>query len=333
MKKLLFSIAAVCGVLILAEAVCRFASPDSADAPAYMRFTNPHRRQSGFIPDDALFWKLKPDNPVWEVNSKGFRGPEIPDKKADDEFRVICAGDSCTFGLGAGGVPYEQTYPALVGKGLFPAIQAKSSENPLAKKHYNSFRALNFGCPGYTSYQGLKLLESGIEWAKPDVIVAYFGINDGFEAVGYADKDQRPVELADNPVKSLLLKSSLYSSFTRMILRSKQRANGGTPVERVSMEDYHKNLGAIAELAKKHGAKAYFIAPPYLEADGSLNCETQRIHEPVIDVMPNLKEAAARGGPVIFPAPDNVHPTPAGHEAIAKAIVTRLADEIKREKH
>ncbi len=325
MKKLFFIFTAVIGIFLTAEIACRIALPKEAAGPAYMRFSNPHRQQSGFIPDDELFWKLKPDNPMWKVNAAGFRGPELPKEKEKGEYRVICLGDSCTFGLGAGGVDYDQTYPAIVGKSLYPSVLEKALVNDYPAKSYNSFRAVNLGCPGYTSYQGMKLLKKRIKNMKPDVVIAYFGINDGFEAVGYADKDQRPVDLGSDALD----KSALYSYLTRLIVGAKQQVKSGRPLERVSLPDYHANLDEIAKISEKNGAKAYFIAPPYLEANGGLKCEEHRIHEPAIDIMPKLKKTADAGDPVIFPAPDNVHPMPAGHAAIARAIVDRLIQDME----
>ncbi len=46
------------------------------------------------------------------TNSQGFRGPEVGDKQG---FRVVCLGDSVTFGWG---VPYAQSYPARLAEAL-----------------------------------------------------------------------------------------------------------------------------------------------------------------------------------------------------------------------
>jgi lysophospholipase L1-like esterase len=323
MKKLLFILAAAVTIFIAAELACRFALPEIAKAPPYMRFSNPHRQQSGFVPDDKLFWKLKANNPIWQVNASGFRGPDLAGENSKEEIRILCLGDSCTFGLGAGGVPYEQTYPALLGE-TPPDLHGASNTSL-------RFRGVNFGCPGYTSYQGLLLLRQRIAAIKPDIVIAYFGINDGFDAFGYSDKDQRAAQFSTGLFGSMLNKSALYSSLTRLIIGVKQHAKTTPPmarIERVNIEDYHANLDDIAQTAKKFGAKAYFIAPPYLETDGSLNCEIHRVHEPSIDVMPELRRAVAAGGQVLFPAPDNVHPTPAGHASIARAITKRLARDM-----
>ncbi len=45
-----------------------------------------------------LGWALNPGH--GDVGAHGWRGPSIPRKKADGHFRIVCAGDSTTFGDG-----------------------------------------------------------------------------------------------------------------------------------------------------------------------------------------------------------------------------------------
>ncbi|MCZ7586274.1 MAG: SGNH/GDSL hydrolase family protein [Deltaproteobacteria bacterium] len=313
MKRRLFAAAAVVLVLFAAEAVCRLLLPGVADTALYMRFSNPHREQSGFIPDDNLFWRLAPNNDEWQVNALGYRGPAVPEKKPAGEFRIVALGDSCTFGLGEGGVPYEDTYPSVL--------------EDLLKNNAKGLRvrALNFGCPGYTSFQGKRLLASEALRFQPDVVTAYFGINDGFEAVGFTDAEQRPVDLNAAPLKNILRHSALYTALTRGVVGARrEHAPGGEGfLERVPIDEYHRNLDEIARLAASAGAPTYFIPPVYL-GDAEPGREDHRIHRPVIDIFPEIQAAHRRGVSVIFGGDDRVHPTPAGHAIIAKAIADRL---------
>ncbi|MCB9478053.1 MAG: SGNH/GDSL hydrolase family protein [Deltaproteobacteria bacterium] len=315
-------------MLVIAEAAVRVAAPEAAGDRVYMHFNNPHREQSGFVPDDVLFWKLRPSHeipkgagvdPAWGVNESGFRGPDAPVEKPEGQFRIVTLGDSCTFGLGAPGPSYDETYSARLQKYLQWAWPKKN------------VRVLNFGCPGYTSYQGKILLRQKAIKYDPDIVVAYFGINDGFEAVGFADKDQRPAAGSIDEVRSMqgvLAQSALYRLLRRGVLETRRQSSTapGTngPIERVSIDDYHANLDEIATIAREAGATVYFVAPPYLELNGSLNQETHRRHEPAVDIMPFLRAETAKGRSVIFPNPDNVHPTPAGHDAIARALALRI---------
>lgn len=317
MKKAAFAILAVTLVFALAETAARLAGIGDG-TPAFMRFTNPHREQSGFVPDDHLFWRLRENNVSWEVNASGFRGPDAPRDKPAGQFRVVTLGDSCTFGLGTPGVRYEDTWSARLEQLL------------RAAKPGRDIRVLNFGCPGYSSFQGMRLLESRAAAYAPDLVIAYFGINDGFDAIGFADKDQRPVDApALGPVRGALAKSALYAWLRGGLVSARRNTASGTPLERVAIDDYHANLDSMAALAGRIGAKIRFIAPPYLEeSDGSLRIETNRRHEPAIDVFPEMSAAAARGEAVIFPSPDNVHPTPVGHAAIARAIAAVVLPEL-----
>lgn len=315
MKKAVFVAVAMLAVFAALEIAARVLGP--ADAPLYMRFTNPHREQSSFIPDDHLFWKLRPDNPSWEVNASGFRGPDAPREKPAGEFRVAVLGDSCTFGLGTPGLSYDETYAAR--------LQALLA----AARPDRAVRVLNFGVPGYSSFQGMRLLSAKVLAYRPDVVVAYFGINDGFDAVGFADRDQRGVDgAAAGALRGTLGRSALYRALGRAVVRARQSAADapGAPLERVSLADYHANLDAMKAAAEAAGARVYFIAPPYLEEkDGSLRVEDFRRHEPAVDVFGQMKKRADAGETVVFPHPDNVHPTAAGHAAIAAALAERLA--------
>lgn len=72
-------------------------------------------------------------NPVWEVslNSQGFRDVEFPRVKPSSVFRIICIGDSWTFGANVG---QNEAYPQRLGTLL-------GQEFPEA-----DFEVLNLGC-------------------------------------------------------------------------------------------------------------------------------------------------------------------------------------------
>src|SRR5207253_2605591 len=61
-----------------------------------------------YEPDPVLYWKLKPNQDCYtkvdrkpvHINSLGTRGPEFAPAKPPDVIRVLCLGDSRTFGWG-----------------------------------------------------------------------------------------------------------------------------------------------------------------------------------------------------------------------------------------
>src|SRR5207253_80172 len=83
------------------------------------------------------------ENPVWEVthNSEGFRDREFADSNPASGFRIVCLGDSWTWG---NNVNEAQSYPRRLAALLKEALPNRQIE------------VLNLGVPGYSSYQGLK---------------------------------------------------------------------------------------------------------------------------------------------------------------------------------
>src|SRR5438477_8533468 len=61
-----------------------------------------------YEPDPALYWKLKPGQDCYtkvghkpvHINSHGTRGPEFQTAKPPNTLRILCLGDSRTFGWG-----------------------------------------------------------------------------------------------------------------------------------------------------------------------------------------------------------------------------------------
>lgn len=126
--------------------------------------------------DPTLFWRLRDelrDFPVrgrMERNEIDFTvGTErglrrVPGADASgssgETFDILALGDSCTFGLG---VDDAETWPSQL-QDLLGDIE--------------SARVTNAGVPGYTAYQGRRLLETRGDELKPDLVVATFGFND-----------------------------------------------------------------------------------------------------------------------------------------------------------
>jgi hypothetical protein len=130
----------------------------------------------------ALLRRFRPGlPPAWRsnriydmsLNSDGFRDIEFPRTKSPSTFRILCLGDSWTFGASVG---QDQTYPRR--------LQARlRREFPTG-----NFEVLNLGVLGYSSLQGLQLLKQRGLGLEPDFIVIGFATND-MAVVGWRDKD------------------------------------------------------------------------------------------------------------------------------------------------
>ena len=88
---------------------------------------------------------------------------EIRKQKPSSVFRIICLGDSWTFGWNVGST---QSYPRQL-----QALLRR--EFPEA-----NFEVFNLGVGGYSSFHGLRLLETRVLDLNPDVVVIGFAMNE-----------------------------------------------------------------------------------------------------------------------------------------------------------
>ena len=204
-------------------------------------------------------------NPVWEIslNADGFRDAEAPEGNKPSAFRIVCLGDSWTFGMNVGP---EQAYPQRL-RALLKA------EFPRA-----DFEVFNRGVLGYSSYQGLELMRRSLLDLNPDVVVIGFAMNDA-KIVGYSDRDaaayQKSPALRDR-IGRVLEKSETYKLLTYLALLSKyehrsigdyikaEADSAGEPEgekdseqhaswtrwARVPPRDYEKNILEMIQLAR-----------------------------------------------------------------------------------
>ncbi|MEE9563755.1 MAG: SGNH/GDSL hydrolase family protein, partial [Nitrosopumilaceae archaeon] len=98
------------------------------------------------------------------INSHGFRGPEIFIEKPDDTYRIFVVGGSTTFSIRA--LSDQHTIPGY--------LQQKFDETGLDKK----IEVINAGIDAVTSTDELQLVKSKIVNYKPDLIIIYDGHND-----------------------------------------------------------------------------------------------------------------------------------------------------------
>jgi lysophospholipase L1-like esterase len=219
-------------------------------------------------------------NPVWEIslNSEGFRNGEFPKEKPPSAFRIICLGDSWTFGANVG---QEEAYPQRLGALLrqeFPAAH---------------FEVFNLGVLGYSSYQGLELLRRKAIEMAPDLLVIAFAMNDSSPA-GFRDKDVARQHIAlSERIGYLLEKIEGYKllRYVALVLKDKPKsigdrlkavadsdreARGNVDYEereswtRVSPRDYKKNIREMIDLARRRDADAILLYSQLSEDAGEV---------------------------------------------------------------
>ena len=298
-------------------------------APRYL-FLSPaarfaHTDESATEPDEDLFWRLRPGltsiggTPI--VYGTGFRSDFDPEPTPDVR-RVVCIGDSSTFGLQ---VQEHETWTAVTEVML--AAEGERAE------------VLNLGVPGYTSHQGLVLLRTQAPALRPDVVVCAFGaFNDWIPARGRTDAEQaagggppalRVVQAltwllgSEQPSDSFMLRSTLATIDTRAYVGPR----------RVDTDVFAENLDEMIELSREVGSEVVLLAsplPPETLARNPIATEYAEVvrrvgrsmNVPVVDGW-TLFAAAGEGGQPLFA--DFCHPSPRGHAILGSALARTLA--------
>jgi len=282
--------------------------------------------------DSELFWRIRPNQTikgkffvegVYKINSRGYREREFSAEKNPDVTRIICLGNSCTFGWK---VNLELTYPKILEKLL--------NQNLTKPK----FEVINAGMTGYSTFQGLRFLKREILGFHPDIIIFSYGWNDMCPSER-EDKDQKfPPQWILN-LDDFLSRSRFYSflKFEIMnLLKSKQPQDEKKLVYRVSIKDYQENLKELAKIAQGSGIKVFFLSLPVSSAkvflgpgktskphiankyyNKALRETTSEIGVPLIDVALLFED---RGDLYDNGREEFIHYNARGHQVIADVI-------------
>jgi hypothetical protein len=140
--------------------------------------------------DPRLGFELVPNSRRGRIriNTRGFRGQDVPDRPPAGVVRVAVVGDSETFGAA---LPEESTLPGCLASALNAARPG-------------GYEVLNLGVPGYNTLQELRVVDAKLPRLHPDVVVLYYVLND-------PELTPRAVLLHGGPLRSSHL--GLFASF------------------------------------------------------------------------------------------------------------------------
>ncbi len=340
-RKFLFAAVIAAAVLAGLEIGLRLAGFTFQRSLSYMQFNfpRPNELYQVFEPDPDLLWRMRPGFDFGEgfepLNQEGFRGPEFKAQKEAGSLRIACIGDSVTFGRP------DAAYPALLA-------------DTLAKRLGRPVEAMNFGVPGYSSWQGMKLLPRVLAAYHPDLVIIMFGWNDHWLAKGFADQDQIVSHSAAAGLLAPLRALRTYQLLNRIVARLRAVVAPPPFTLRVAPDDYRANLGKMISDCRAAHARAIIAVAPDAITPGqapefmtSLDfirapADLERLHEQYNDIA----RGAARqsGAPVadldllfssrdvtsLFedPKKDVIHPNPKGYALIAGAIAEAVEEQI-----
>ncbi len=222
-----------------------------------------------FRPHPVLFWTLRPHldtvraiggRRFWvRTNSLGLRDEEIPSRRPVNQYRILCLGDSITYGHG---VERAHTYEYLLQEMLYAAFPGRD------------IRVINGGCPGYSSFQGQELFKRLDPIIQPDLlIIAYLYADAVMEED--ADRERIVKSPAARALKNLLYQSEAYLFLRSYISHRIEGRSPGAPPSgsfslnsaRVSQEDYQRILTGMVKTLQARGGQAVLVNLPKSRSD------------------------------------------------------------------
>jgi lysophospholipase L1-like esterase len=334
-------------LLLSIEAVTRFTRPYLSSLDLFV--TTPQQRiqvaneqQSGiFEGDPLLLWRLKPNlnRVVWDytvlsTNAQSFRADYPIVAKPAGTFRIVCLGDSVTFGYRVPPVWPEKPNDYHPDWLPFPMLLEKE----LRKANPNrAIEVFPMAVPGYTSHQGFAWLRRDIDLLNPDMVIASFGWNDA-SASDIPDRDSITTGWVSFANRWLIDHSQAFAYVTRWFHSRKQSAKGAPkPVARVGQMDYVDNFTSIVNLARDHGASVIVIGAPYRDSKTNppeaqlmtqyrlaLKSAMQQSQTPYLEIL-ELTEAAGDVNQGWFG--ELIHPNHLGHRLMTSELLKFMAQQ------
>ena len=271
---------------------------------------------SVYDPAGDLHGDFGPDGRViYRINSLGMRGDAVVSPKPPNTFRVICLGDSITFGEG---VHEEMTYPNLL-----QGILAK--EFPTM-----TVEVINAGVQAYDVREAAALFFARCRALEPDVVTLGMFLNDAMEfpeTIRLNDERNRDVELG-----ALARVSRVWEIIERnrrsAALQDEYFDSIRTSFDSDKWTSDLKLLRTLAEAGHVDQFRFVVVLFPMLwELDGVYPFED--VHERLHDAWPDVVDLldTYRGIPAesLWVHPTDHHPNAKAHrlaaERIAKAIL------------
>ncbi|MCX6831796.1 MAG: SGNH/GDSL hydrolase family protein [candidate division Zixibacteria bacterium] len=278
-RYVLFSIISMSVILLMAEGTLRLGgiSP-RVDNPFFM-LVRVFEYPDYFQRDHSLFWRLRPNIKEgteflvpgsYRTNSLGLRGDEVSLSADNSRTRIACFGNSCTFGWR---LQEEETYEQQLERKLNAQVGAAR------------FKVFNCGVPGYSTFQGFRMLREFLPILKPQIVTICYGWNDHW-AAGFdiEDKDQRTAPQWVLNAQNLLSESYLYRSIKCLLLakyeKTKQYHFDRQSVRyRVSLDDFAVNLSDIIAFCRSNGVEPILLTTPVGDADPGVINAMESYHE------------------------------------------------------
>jgi len=294
------------------------------------------KQKTIFEGDPLLLWRLKPNlkNVVWDftvlsTNGEGVRADYPTRAKPAGTFRIICVGDSVTFGYRVPPVGPDRPTDYDPNWLPFPMLLEKQLRTANPNRQIEVFP---LAVPGYSSQQGLAWLKRDIDELQPDFVITTFGWNDASMS-DTPDREASRTDWYPVTVRWLIDHSQALAHATRW-LRQRNAPAGKSqrrPQPRVPEYEYVANIKSIVDLARARQAGVIVIGAPYRDNTTNpgeaarmtkyrsrLRDSMQQANVPYLEVL-ELTEAASPANEGFFG--ELIHPNHIGHRLLASELL------------
>ncbi|HVS10841.1 MAG TPA: SGNH/GDSL hydrolase family protein [Planctomycetota bacterium] len=334
-RGLLISLASLAVLLVLAELLARASEPGAMSL--YDR--NPYRRDAQLDHTHIPGFRGRWEGTWYEINSRGWRGPELEPTFDPNEFRVVALGDSCTLGKG---VRESETWPRQLERLL---------QQELGPGH--SVKVANLGVNGYSTRDYLHVFQRDGPPLRPHLVVIGYNVNDFPNVLQRVDQTvyqnrhnlraRIPSRLRDSLGRLALFRfaRATYYELNRRrdwanVERVASQAGETTPRLATAFEKERQLLQELRDAAASSGARvAIFLFPyesmVYLDAFqlGPIERLRETADELGISFVSLSDRYRARAREVdpprrLFLRGDRYHPNPEGYRIVAESVLEEV---------
>ncbi|HEU4436535.1 MAG TPA: GDSL-type esterase/lipase family protein [candidate division Zixibacteria bacterium] len=333
-KKVLFSVLWAFLALAAIELFFQLLS-EPPRAQGYRLIYNPELDFPKFyLKDEKLFWRLRPNLQIksgfvvsgeYRTNPEGFRDQEFVENRSVGKKRILCLGNSVTFGWR---VAEEEAYPQVL-------------QNLISSE----YEVYNCAQTGYTTFQGKRLLGELLQKYHPDIVTIAYIWNDLLPAAnGIADSKQKMPPPSILSVQNFLARFAAYRWGRFFFLKIFSKTPSVSEMPRVPLAEYRTNLLEILDNCRAHRVQPVLVLPPAPKPEW-LGIQAERygklFYEPFRQYAAAVKElSATRQIPLVnadsplanklsiwenLPE-DFVHPAAVAHKKIAELVLAALAE-------
>jgi lysophospholipase L1-like esterase len=286
-----------------------------------VRLLSPRERKPGYAPVRTERRALRP------INSRGYRDFERTLPKPPGVRRVVCIGDSFTWGAS---ILFDDAWPQRV-------------ERTLTRERHEPWEAVNLAESGLNAVQEAGRLQSEGFAYDPDVVVVAYVLNDSEDAS--AAEARRAADWLEErkhpPPPSLLDRSALFRLVRDRVRATLENRRRIEDFRSMYAEDYpgwaaaRRALAAMGGMCREHGVPLVVaIFPlfgnplddryPFAGIHAKVGQAAAEAGAMVVDLLPFYRGIDWRL--LVVDGPDDEHPNEIAHRIAAQAIARAVQE-------